>query len=151
MLRTFTGRRLLSTTTRLSNTGAFGIMSEKPTGTTAPRQDTKLIASVTRQFPQNSLYDPFDFSMAKIRLDRKQARQNISMKAFDEKKLNPLDFYLNTRYLSQYVSSTGRILPREVTKLSVKNQKRLAKAIKRARAVGMLSSVHKDVTDLVHK
>lgn len=150
MLRAHT--RLLSSSARAASASAnFGVMTEKPQSTTAHKTDVKLIASVTRQFTPGTLYDPFDFSMAKIRLERKQYRESQSMRAFDEKKLNPLDFYLEPGFLSQYVSSTGRIVPREVTKLSVKNQKRLAKAIKRAVAAGLMSSVHPAPQKLVLK
>ncbi|CDR38911.1 CYFA0S02e08438g1_1 [Cyberlindnera fabianii] len=105
----------------------------------------KLESNVVRYFASDELYDPFDFSLAKLRLERRAyAENNAGRKFFDEKRVNPLDCYTNTKYLSSYLTSTGRIHPREVTKLSLKNQKRLAKAIKRARAAGLLSSVHKD-------
>ncbi|CEP21336.1 unnamed protein product [Cyberlindnera jadinii] len=127
-----------------------GIMGE-PLERAPVQSSINIIPSATRSLNADTLYDPFDFSMAKIRLERRKAKENISHKMFDEKKLNPLDFYLETKMLSNYMTSTGRILPREVTKLSVKNQKRLAKSIKRAIAAGLLSSVHQDVSKLTHK
>lgn len=149
MLRATT--RLFSTTCRGAQKYSVLMDTAPAEGAVVAKNDVKLMNSVTPNFQANTLYDPFDFSMARIRLERKQAKDNVSMRVFDEKRLNPLDFYLRTKYLSNYVSSTGRILPREVTKLTVKNQKRLAKAIKRARAAGLLSSVHPVVSSLVHK
>jgi ribosomal protein S18 len=50
--------------------------------------------------------------------------------------LDPLHEYKNFRLLTHFVSDMGKILPREQTGVSAKNQRKLAKAIKRARAMG---------------
>jgi small subunit ribosomal protein S18 len=110
-----------------------------------------ILEGLIKKFEEGTTYDPFDFSLAKQQLEKRLARESFSKKTFDTKKVNPLDFYTNPRYLSEYLSATGRIQPRDVTKLSLKNQKRLAKAVKRARSAGLLSSVHKDSTNLIFK
>lgn len=106
-----------------------------------------ILPNLVKEFQKGHTYDPFDFSIAKLNLEKKQAKLERANQIgiFDKKKLNPLNYYTNSRELSAFVSSTGRIQPRDVTNLTVKNQKRLAKAIKRARAVGLLSSVHRDI------
>ncbi|CAI8045558.1 28S ribosomal protein S18c, mitochondrial [Geodia barretti] len=51
--------------------------------------------------------------------------------------------YKNPRFLSQFVSSqTGMILPRNITKLCMKKQRRLASTIKRARHMGFMPYTH---------
>ena len=40
--------------------------------------------------------------------------------------------------LKTYLDDQKRILPRRITELSIKNQRRLTKAVKRARLIGLL-------------
>ena len=48
--------------------------------------------------------------------------------------LNPMDFtFLDVEPLSRFVTDTGKILPRKVTGLSAKHQRRITNRIKRAR------------------
>ena len=54
----------------------------------------------------------------------------------------PLD-YKNTALLSRFVSDNGRILPRRITGLRMNKQQKLAKCIRRARAVGLLPFITK--------
>eukprot|EP00729_Bicosta_minor_P004029 gene4029-8939_t len=50
----------------------------------------------------------------------------------------------NTQLLSQFLSeSTGQILRRDITGVSAKQQRKLAKAVKRARHFGLLPYLHK--------
>jgi small subunit ribosomal protein S18 len=53
--------------------------------------------------------------------------------------------YKDVETLSKYISPTGKILPRRYTKLSAKEQRRLAKAIKRARIMALLPFVREYV------
>lgn len=47
---------------------------------------------------------------------------------------NPSMFdWMDYDILSRYVTETGKILPRKITRLSAKEQRRITKAIKRAR------------------
>lgn len=112
-------------------------------------------ANIAKQFQTDfepgTTYDPFDFSMAKIHLEKKLLKNKYEKPGLDKRKLNPLNYYTNPRFLSNFISSTGKILHRDVTKLSHKNQKRVSVAIKRARAAGLLSSVHKDVVLIPHR
>ncbi|KAI9251984.1 ribosomal protein S18 [Sporodiniella umbellata] len=61
---------------------------------------------------------------------------------FDILGLDPLHEYKNYKLLSKFVSDMGKILPREQTGLTAKNQRKLAKAVKRARAMGLMSSTN---------
>lgn len=46
--------------------------------------------------------------------------------------------YKNINFLSQFVSEQGAIAPRAATGISLKNQRLLAREIKRARHLGLL-------------
>ena len=48
------------------------------------------------------------------------------------------DSYKNGALLSEFVSEMGKILPRNVTGLTRKSQRSIGKAIRRARAMGIL-------------
>ncbi len=47
----------------------------------------------------------------------------------------------DTRLLSRYISERGKIIPSRITAVSQKKQRELAKAIKRARFMGLLPYV----------
>lgn len=46
--------------------------------------------------------------------------------------------YKNVKLLKKYLSISGKILPRKITKLTRKDQRNLKKAIKTARMLGLL-------------
>lgn len=114
-----------------------------------PGNNKRVDPRLMKRFARDSIYDPFDFSLARIHLDRKESSSNRSANdMFDKFGVNPLDLYTSPEILSQFLSSTGKILHRDVTGLSAKNQRRLSKAIRRAQAIGLLSKTHKDVSFL---
>ncbi|MGD9639496.1 MAG: 30S ribosomal protein S18 [Alphaproteobacteria bacterium] len=49
--------------------------------------------------------------------------------------------YKDIRLLSRYVSERGKIIPSRITSVSVKKQRELAKAIKRARFLALMPYV----------
>ena len=49
--------------------------------------------------------------------------------------------YKDVRLLQRYVSERGKIVPSRITAVSAKKQRELAKAIKRARFLGLLPYV----------
>ncbi|HKZ97203.1 MAG TPA: 30S ribosomal protein S18 [Hyphomicrobiaceae bacterium] len=49
--------------------------------------------------------------------------------------------YKDVRLLGRYVSERGKIVPSRITAVSAKKQRELARAIKRARVLGMLPYV----------
>lgn len=51
--------------------------------------------------------------------------------------------YKNIELLKKYITKFGKITPRYYTWVSLKNQKRLANAIKRARMVALLPFVNR--------
>lgn len=101
----------------------------------------------TKRFNPSETYDPFDFSNDKMDIEKRERRQTIPYEKmtdpFDKAGIDPLDIYTMPEILSRFLSSTGQILPREITGCNAKNQKKLSNAIKRARTCGLLSTVHK--------
>ncbi|MFS8962230.1 30S ribosomal protein S18 [Lactobacillus delbrueckii] len=59
---------------------------------------------------------------------------------------NHIDYvdYKDVDLLKRFISERGKILPRRVTGTSAKNQRKVAKAIKRARIMGLLPFVAED-------
>jgi small subunit ribosomal protein S18 len=51
--------------------------------------------------------------------------------------------YKDARLLSRYISERGKIVPSRITAVSAKKQRELAKAIKRARYLGLLPYIVK--------
>lgn len=51
--------------------------------------------------------------------------------------------YKNIRILSKFVSERGKIIPSRITNVSVKKQRELSQAIKRARYLGLMAYVDK--------
>ncbi len=49
--------------------------------------------------------------------------------------------YKNVELLKKYITKFGKIVPRYYSKISLKNQKKLARAIKRARMMALLPFV----------
>ena len=50
----------------------------------------------------------------------------------------PVIDYKNIKLLRKYLSESGRILPSRITSLSLKKQKELSKAVKRARLLALI-------------
>ena len=70
---------------------------------------------------------------------------------FKRKKSCPIDKagiqainYKDTELLGQFITERGKILPRRITGVSHRNQKLLAKAIRRARYMALLPYVAED-------
>ncbi len=50
----------------------------------------------------------------------------------------PIVDYKNIKILKKYVSESGRILPSRITSVSLKKQRELSRAVKRARLLALL-------------
>ena len=58
---------------------------------------------------------------------------------------SPVIDYKDIRLLSRYITEKGKIIPCRVTGVSKKKQKELAKAIKRARFLSLMSYTNKSL------
>ncbi|CDH50374.1 hypothetical protein RO3G_03975 [Lichtheimia corymbifera JMRC:FSU:9682] len=93
------------------------------------------------------LYHPEDLNDARYQEQIRQRRGRPAkpdQDPFEVLDIDPLHEYKNVRLLSLFVSDMGKILPRDQTGVSAKNQRKLAKAIKRARAMGLMSCTSKE-------
>ncbi|GES64464.1 37S ribosomal protein S18 [Aspergillus terreus] len=98
----------------------------------------------TRDWKAGDIYAPHDLSPAEMKKWRK--RYSPSTDAFDSLNMNPLDLYKrvqNFSIMSEYITPMGRIKHRSATGLRPVNQRKIAKAIRRAIGLGLMPSVHK--------
>ncbi|KAJ6007127.1 hypothetical protein N7499_000791 [Penicillium canescens] len=95
----------------------------------------------TREFKAGDIYAPHDLSPAEMKKWGK--RQSPHSDAFDALNLSPLDMYKNFAVMSEYMTSMGRIKHRSETGLRPVNQRKMAKALRRAIGMGLMPSVHR--------
>lgn len=94
-----------------------------------------------RDWRSGDVYAPHDLSAAEARKWSK--RYSPTSDAFDALDLNPLDLYKNFSIMSEYMTEMGRIRHSSSTGLRPVNQRKIAKAIRRAVALGLMPSVHR--------
>ncbi|KAI9020240.1 ribosomal protein S18 [Phycomyces nitens] len=85
------------------------------------------------------IYHPEDLNDTRYQENLRQRRGRPTTPTadpFDVLGLDPLHEYKNFKLLSHFVSDMGKILPRSQTGVSAKNQRKLAHAVKRSRAMG---------------
>ncbi|OBA21940.1 ribosomal protein S18 [Metschnikowia bicuspidata var. bicuspidata NRRL YB-4993] len=130
-------RKVVDITRKLSETGKPPIAVDK---------------AFQKQFRAGTMYDPFDFSMSRVDMEKTWDRrnrnaygkyQNGANDVFEKNGIDPLDLYTMPEILSRFISSTGQVLPREITGCTSKNQRKLGIAVKRAVALGLLSATNK--------
>ncbi|KAJ3404164.1 hypothetical protein HDU80_003211 [Chytriomyces hyalinus] len=130
-------RRCLSTTPRSASanvyTGANKDLDILSRGNMPPR----------RLFKPYQTYDPKDLNQKDASFYQAAKLKEPKVDIFAVLNLNPMDMYKNTRLLSDFVTEIGHIKPRTETGLSIVNQKRLSKAIKRAQSMGLMPYTYK--------
>lgn len=65
---------------------------------------------------------------------------------FHQLDIDPLDEATNPRLLSYFVTDMGKMKSRAENKLTWRNQRRLTKAVRRAKMMGVMPILHKRVT-----
>ena len=60
-------------------------------------------------------------------------------------KVSPKIDYKDIKLLSRYISEKGKITPSRITNVASKKQKELSQAIKRARFLGLMSYISKNI------
>ena len=53
--------------------------------------------------------------------------------------------YTNLKLLSKFLTERGKIIPSRITNVEIKKQRAIAKAIKRARQLGLISPIKKEL------
>ena len=94
-----------------------------------------------RRWNQGDVYTPHDLSHVEALKWKKASQPKEDI--VDMLGINPLDEYRNFRMISDFMTSMGRIRPAMETALRPVNQRRMAKAIRRAIGLGIHPSVHK--------
>ena len=82
---------------------------------------------------------------------KRNYRVEKKVSAFEERKRfcpfsqknSPIIDYKDIRLLSRYISEKGKMTPSRITSVSNSKQKELARAIKRARFLSLMSYTHK--------
>ena len=69
-------------------------------------------------------------------------RKSCPLKELDPAEIN----YKNLKLLNRFLSERGKIAPSRITNVSMKKQKLLAKAIKRARHLALISPIKKELS-----
>lgn len=87
--------------------------------------------------------DPFRRKRALLGPGAAESRRNDWFYQLD---IDPLDEAMNSELLSYFVSEMGKIKSRAETKLTWRNQRRLTKAIRRAKMMGIIPILNRQIT-----
>ncbi|KAK1593263.1 ribosomal protein S18 [Colletotrichum navitas] len=98
------------------------------------------IKQMPRRWRAGEIYAPHDLSSVEMEKWRKSKRPNVDV--IDLLGINPLDHYRNFSMVSEYMTAFGQIDHSNNTGLRPVNQRKMAKAIRRAVGMGIHPSVH---------
>lgn len=101
-----------------------------------------LTSQLPRRWAAGQVYAPHDLSAIEAKkwaVNRRRPRTDV----FEQLALDPLRCYKNVALLSMFVSETGRIRGAKETGLKPVNQRKVAKAIRRAIGLGLMPSVYR--------
>ena len=112
---------------------------------------SKIAQQAPRRWALGDVYAPHDLSAAEARKWKKIQRkpkhdifdQHGASSEAGRRRFNPNMLYRNFALLTRFTSETGRIMHRRATGLRGVNQRRMAKAVRRAVGLGLLPSVHR--------
>ncbi|MCJ1395424.1 hypothetical protein MMC18_008310 [Xylographa bjoerkii] len=93
-----------------------------------------------RRWKPGDVYAPHDLSPAEMKKWRQKNRPDRDV--FDALSINPMDHYMNYSMMSEFMTTMGRIKNPRDTGLRRVNQRKVAKAIRRAIGMGWMPSVH---------
>lgn len=101
-------------------------------------------------FEAGDMYEPKTFSLKKFKASRKITGDMFAditgggVDVVDYLGLKHIDReYKNVAFLAEFTSQMGRIKHRDETGLRAVNQRKVAKAVRRAIGIGLLPSVHR--------
>ncbi|EJU06199.1 hypothetical protein DACRYDRAFT_60818 [Dacryopinax primogenitus] len=102
----------------------------------------------TRRFFPDKAYAPWSQSVDNREFSGRQRKsrrilgpsKKVAMQVdpFQLNQIDPLDEYRNIQLLNEYVTETGRIVRRAQSLLTWRSQRRMGKAIRRAKAMGLI-------------
>ncbi|KAF2108315.1 ribosomal protein S18 [Lophiotrema nucula] len=97
---------------------------------------------IHRKWKTGDVYAPHDLSGAE-QMKWKRAKKTTRSDAFDTLGINPINEYKNYTLMSEYMTEMGRVKHSKDTGLRPVNQRKIAKAIRRAVGLGLMPSVHR--------
>ncbi|TID22157.1 hypothetical protein E2P81_ATG11266 [Venturia nashicola] len=101
-----------------------------------------VLRQMPRKWKEGDIYAPHDLSIGEAKKWKKILRRP-EKDCFDMLGKNPLLFYKNLPLLDQFTSETGRIRAGKETGLRLRNQRRVARAVRRAIGIGLMPSVYR--------
>lgn len=153
-------RHIVGPTTTNSKPHAIQRGNDRKADRKADQAHTQRVKQIelqaTRNWRDGDVYAPHDLSpveMQKARRARLSARSNNMAPANTRKKggkdvlddlgIDPLKEYKNFAMMSEFMTEMGRIRHSRDTGLRAVNQRRMAKAVRRAIGIGIMPSVHR--------
>ncbi|KAJ9049132.1 hypothetical protein DSO57_1023532 [Entomophthora muscae] len=100
--------------------------------------------TLSRRFEPKEKYTPKDLNEENYNRFRDMKRKLPKKDIFEVTGIDPMKKYKDYSFLSNYVTKMGKIIPRSQTGLTPDNQKKVAKAIRRSRALGFIPCCYKD-------
>ncbi|KAL2071853.1 hypothetical protein VTL71DRAFT_13088 [Oculimacula yallundae] len=145
--------RLLSMFQRSTETRTSQEQQRKRGATTVEEMQNRNLAQdltkqISRRWRAGDIYAPHDLSEVEMAKWKKRSQPHHDV--FDVLDINPEEHYRNFSMMSEYMSDTGRIKHSKETGLRPVNQRKIARAIRRAIGLGMHPSVHKH-PEILHK
>ncbi|KAH7081534.1 ribosomal protein S18 [Paraphoma chrysanthemicola] len=131
--------------------GSLATRLAREAGLDRPTQTREMLESekrsqfqrqIYRKWQPGDVYSPQDLSGAEQK-KWKTGRKKPQSDAFDVLGINPILEYKNFTIMSEYMTETGRVKHSKDTGLRPKNQRKIAKAIRRAIGLGLMPSVHR--------
>ncbi|KXJ90916.1 ribosomal protein S18 [Microdochium bolleyi] len=99
------------------------------------------LRQLSRKWATGDIYSPHDLSPSEMSKFRQASSRKQDL--VDVLGLKPLDMYRNFSFIAEAITPHGRIRPALMTGLRPVNQRKLAKAVRRAVGLGLHPSVHK--------
>ncbi|KAF3312874.1 hypothetical protein TWF173_006460 [Orbilia oligospora] len=98
-----------------------------------------------------SFISPKDLSFEEYQKFNANRKLRLKDDVFKTLQENPMSYYKNFNLLKDFTTSAGRIKHRSITGLSNTNQRKVSKAIRRAIGIGLMPSVHRHPSILLHE
>jgi small subunit ribosomal protein S18 len=122
--------------------------ADKLTAAAQEKRNSGYVRMMTRRWQTGDVYAPHDLSEAEM---RKGKRTRRSPDMVDLYGIKPMDMYRNFNFLAFFMTPGGQIQHSNMTQLRPVNQRKVARAIRRAIGLGLMPSVHRHPEILKHE
>ncbi|TPX71546.1 hypothetical protein SpCBS45565_g01027 [Spizellomyces sp. 'palustris'] len=102
------------------------------------KQDIQYVPHPQRRFLPNETYVPRDLNNENIEKYIKDKQKQTPEDVCEKYGINPLKVYRDGTFLSRFLTRMAYMKPKSQTGLSTANQRKMTKAVKRAKAMGLL-------------